>query len=358
MQKIVVELGARSYPIYIGKGLLGDYPGWLTKVKSGSHLCLVTNPRIFELYGERLSSQMRTDGYSVTVVTVPEGEACKSLEQAALLYTALSQSGADRATMMLSLGGGVIGDLCGFVAATYLRGLPLVHLPTTLLSQVDSSIGGKTAVNHGVLKNQIGVIYQPRAVICDLDTLVTLPPREIACGLAEIIKCAIIRDASLFSYIEGDVLGLKAAEPVITGTAAAKAAAIKALYVAADENDRGVRGQLNLGHTVGHALESVSNFELSHGEAVSLGMVAAAKISARMGHMPQGEIMRIIELLAAVGLPVVIPPCDTTQVIEAIRHDKKVSDGKLRFILPLRIGKVVISNQVSLETITEVLAEE
>ncbi len=358
MQKIVVQLGVRSYPVYLGSGLLGNYRRWLGKAGSFSRLCLVSNPQVYQLYGSALTEQMQGDGLDVSVILVPEGESHKSLEDAARLYDELARAKADRKTVLVAMGGGVVGDLSGFVAATYLRGIPLVHLPTTLLSQVDSSIGGKTAVNHGPLKNQIGAIYQPRLVVGDFDTLATLPPREVAGGLAEIIKCAVIRDASLFNFLERHLPDLLACKGHVLATAAVRAATIKAAFVSLDEQDRGPRALLNLGHTVGHGLEAASDFKLSHGEAVSLGMLTAARISQVMHFMSPHDYSRLKNLLEEAGLPTCIRHCDVSRVLEAIQHDKKVSSGRLRFILPIRIGHAVISERVDLEMIAGVLSEE
>jgi 3-dehydroquinate synthase len=358
MQKIVVQLGARSYPVYLGSGLLADYRHWLNKAGSFSRLCLVSNPQVYQLYGSALTEQMQGDGLDVSEVIVQEGESHKSLEDAAHLYAELGRIRADRKTVLIAMGGGVVGDLCGFVAATYLRGIPLVHLPTTLLSQVDSSIGGKTAVNHGPLKNQIGVIYQPKVVVGDFNTLATLPPREIASGLAEIIKCAVIRDASLFGFLERHLNELLVCDTQALNTAAARAATIKAAFVSLDEHDRGPRALLNLGHTVGHGLESASDFKLSHGEAVSLGMLAAARISQMMHFMSPQDYSRLKNLLEEAGLPTCVRHCDVPRVLEAIQHDKKVASGRLHFILPIRIGHAVISERVDLEMIAGVLSEE
>ena len=358
MQKIIVQLGARSYPVYLGAGLMADFRNWLGKAGAPSQLCMVSNPQVFQLYGSTLAEQMRADGLEVSVIIVPEGEIHKSLEDAARLYTELEQVHADRKTALVAMGGGVIGDLCGFVAGTYLRGIPLVHLPTTLLAQVDSSIGGKTAVNHDTLKNQIGMIYQPRVVVSDFNTLATLPPREVASGLAEIIKCAVIRDAPLFGFMERHLPELLACDARALGTAASRAVAIKAAFVSLDEHERGPRALLNLGHTVGHALESATDFKLSHGEAVSLGMLTAGQISRAMHFLTDEDYTRLKNLLEEAGLPTCIRHCDVPRVLEAIRHDKKMSSGRLHFILPIRIGHTVISERVDLEMIAAVLSEE
>jgi 3-dehydroquinate synthase len=357
MRSIKVNLGLRSYPIYIGTGVLAICPAWLKKIRGGLRLYLVTNPTVFELYGYSLKENLQTADFEVTVLTVPEGEQYKSLDNAARLYNELSQSQAGRNTPMLALGGGVIGDLAGFVASTYMRGIPLIHLPTTLVAQVDSAIGGKTAVNNGKFKNQVGTFYQPRAVFSDTYTLKSLASKDIANGLAEIIKCAVIRDPALFSFLEKNMDRIKMGDGGALERVIVRTASIKADIVSRDEQDLGLRNMLNFGHTVGHALEAVSGFQMNHGEAVALGMLAAARISQRLKLFSVSDFDRLVQLISQAGLPISMPEFDINEVIEAIKHDKKVTNGKLRFILPLRIGCVVISEKVELAMIAEVLSE-
>jgi 3-dehydroquinate synthase len=352
-----VGQGSREYPVVIGPGVTMRLVPWLKKARLGPKLCLITNPGIFELYGASLQESLTRYGFEVVVLTVPEGEAAKSLESAGGLYTELSRHVAERNTPLLALGGGVIGDLAGFVAATYLRGLPLIHLPTSLLAQVDSSLGGKTAVNFGMLKNQIGVFYPPRGVFSDTETLKTLPSREIANGLAEIIKSAVIGNPRLVFFLEKNMEKFIARESNVLQTAACAAAVVKASIVTRDEYDRGVRQTLNFGHTIGHAIETVSDFQISHGEAVAMGMIVAGKIANRIRLFPSRDLSRLQHIVQLAGLPGILPSLDTTSLLEAVKHDKKISKGKLRFILPVRLGQVVI-RAIEPALVAEVLTAE
>jgi 3-dehydroquinate synthase len=291
------------------------------------------------------------------VLEFPVGEDYKSLETAGRLYGELTALGAERGTPVLALGGGVVGDVAGFVAATYMRGVPLIQLPTTLLAQVDSSIGGKVAVNHGQLKNKIGAFYQPRAVIADTSTLGSLPPTEITSGLGEVIKYAIIRDADFFSFLEESLPRIqtfdgKALEHVVT-----VCAGIKADVVAKDEKDLGLRNILNFGHTVGHAIETVTDFGVSHGQAVAAGIVAACVIAVEMGVFDKGVLARIARLLERAGLMTRLPDVNVAAILEAMTHDKKAVGGKIRFVLPRAIGEVFVTDEVSLALVEKVLLE-
>ena len=269
----------------------------------------------------------------------------------------MSEIQAERVTPVLALGGGVIGDLAGFVAATYMRGIPLIHLPTTLLAQVDSSIGGKTAVNHAGLKNQIGVFYQPMLVLADVQALISLPSQELSNGLAEVIKYGIIRDKQLFTLIENNLTEVKSTTFGIIEEVVSRCAGIKAEIVSQDEKDQGLRNILNYGHTVGHAIETVSDFGWKHGQAVAAGMVAATVISYRMGILPGSDTKSIISLIENAGLPVKIKSLDTTAILQAMQHDKKKSGGRTRFILPKCIGEVVINDEVSPVMLEQVLKD-
>jgi 3-dehydroquinate synthase len=249
----------------------------------------------------------------------------------------------------------VIGDLAGFVAATYMRGLPLISLPTTLLAQVDSSIGGKTAVDHGPIKNNIGVFHQPALVVCDISTLNSLPQLEMSNGLAEVIKYAVIQDREMFLLLERNIERIRLLDNALLEEIVVRCAGIKARIVGKDEKDLGLRNILNFGHTIGHALESASDYRMKHGQAVSIGMVTAAVISNKMGTFPLKDLNRLKNLLMAAGLPVGVPRLDMARIIRAVEHDKKVQQGKIRFILPRRIGSAFISNSVSFALAIEVL---
>ena len=318
---------------------------------------LITNPFAFELHGFNLKEELTRDGFEVNVLTVPDGEEYKSLESAGNLYGELSAGLAERGTPVLALGGGVIGDLAGFVAATYMRGMPLIHAPTTLLAQVDSSIGGKTAVNHGGLKNQIGVFYQPSAVFSDTSVLKTLAEGQLSNGLAEVIKSAVIGDKLLFGLLEHKMGNLREFDEKTLETVIVRAAAVKARIVSRDERDQGPRNMLNFGHTVGHAIEAVTDFKVNHGTAIAVGIVIAARIARRLGLFLQRDMERLTGVITAAGLPVAMPEINIADVLEAIKHDKKVSGGRVTFILPVRIGQVIVTDKVDLAMVTEALTE-
>jgi 3-dehydroquinate synthase len=301
MKTLAIRHSLGEYPVLIGAGATARLVPWLQRVKLGPRLILVSHAEVLALHGQGLLDVLAGEGFEVRVITVACGEEHKSLEEAARLYQELSQSLAERRTPLLALGGGVIGDLAGFVAATYMRGLPLVHIPTTLLAQVDSSLGGKTAVNCGGLKNQVGVFYAPRAVISDIESLRTLPPHEIRNGLAEILKSAVVGEPCLFAMMERSMDRLLAAESRATEEAVYLAASVKARVVSRDEREMGLRQVLNLGHTVGHAIETVTAFQVSHGEAVAMGMVAAGRIANRLRLFSSRDLERLERLIAMSG---------------------------------------------------------
>ena len=358
MHALRVSPVSASYNVYIGAGVLKAIAGHLKRARMGNRLFLITNPPVFELYGYNLKEELLKESFEVNVLTVPEGEEYKSLERAGALYGELSTGLAERGTPVLALGGGVIGDLAGFVAATYMRGMPLIHIPTTLLAQVDSSIGGKTAVNHGRLKNQIGVFYQPTAIFSDTSVLKTLPASQLSNGLAEIIKSAVIGNRMLFGLLEHRMEALKEFDDKTLETVILYTAAVKARIVSRDERERGLRSMLNFGHTVGHAVEAVTGFKVSHGTAVAVGMMTASRIACHLGLFPEKEMQRLTGAIAAAGLPTSMPELNIADVLDAIKHDKKVSGGKVKFVLPLRIGQVIISDKVDLAMVAEALAEQ
>jgi len=320
-------------------------------------LVIVTDPTVKDLYGNTLKQSLTSDGFKVNILVVPEGEEQKSLETAGRLYHELTDIYAERTTPLLALGGGVIGDLAGFVAATYMRGVPLIQIPTTLLAQGDSSIGGKVAVNHGQLKNKIGTFYHPRLTLSDISTLKTLSPRELSDGLAEIIKHGAILDGEFFSYLEKNIDKIKSLDAQVLERVVSRSAEIKAGVVVKDELDLGLRNILNCGHTVGHAIESVSELKVWHGEAVAIGMLVEARISNKMGILARDELARLKSLIARAGLPTEPPPLELEKIIQAMKHDKKILQGKLRFALLKLIGKVFITDEVSPSLIEEALAE-
>jgi 3-dehydroquinate synthase len=356
MKKIYVELGDRSYEVRVGTGLLERVGFWLREKDYSGRAVIIADATVGGLYADILRRGLSVAGFTVTLLEVPPGETYKSLETATGLYDRLTEALAERTTPVLALGGGVVGDLAGFVAATYRRGLPLVQVPTTLLAQVDSSIGGKTAVDYGQLKNTIGVFYQPIMVVADIDTLKTLPDDERANGLAEVIKGAAVRNANLFKFLEININKARELHPGVLENMIAEAVRIKAEVVAKDEREeKGLRLILNFGHTVGHAVEAVSGFGLKHGQAVAIGMMAAAKISSRMGIFAESEVVRLEKLITTAGLPVKMPGLDIEAVMEAMRHDKKVRGDKIRFVLLKSIGNGFISDAVEPALVREVL---
>jgi 3-dehydroquinate synthase len=355
MRKIRAEIENRGYSILIGPGLLEQTGRWLKEVCPGDRLVIITNPAVQGLCGGRLSESLSGAGFQVTVLIVPDGEEYKSLDSAGRLYTELTDAYAERSTPILALGGGVIGDLAGFVAATYLRSVPLVQLPTTLLAQVDSSIGGKVAVNHGQLKNKIGAFYQPRLVISDTTLLKTLPEDEFTNGMAEVVKSAVIRDEDFFSFLASNLKKIKQRDDDVLEEVVFRTAGIKADVVAGDEFDLGLRNILNFGHTIGHAIETSTDFRVAHGQAVSAGMVAAARIARELGVLGAGELAKLTGLLETIGLPITIKGLESDKIIEAMKHDKKIVDGKIRFVLPRAIGDVFVTEEVSLTLVLKAM---
>lgn len=343
MESIKVNLGERSYPIYFGSKVLKDFGKTYKRFFKSKRVVAVTNPKVGGLYFKAIEDGLRKEGVEVHRLDVPDGEEYKTLGWASKLFDMLIALKADRQTPIIALGGGVIGDLTGFVAATYLRGVPFVQVPTTLLAQVDSSVGGKTGVNHRRGKNLIGAFYQPKFVFIDVDTLKSLEKRELRAGLAEVIKYGVIRDPKLFKYIEErieDVLSLKgeALLHIIK-----RSCAIKASVVESDEREAGLRAILNFGHTFGHAVEAVTGYkEYKHGEAVAIGMVFAAELSHRLGLCDRDAVDRVASLIRKAGLPVEAPGYPKTRFLKAMALDKKVVGGELGFVMVEGVGKVKV----------------
>ena len=358
MSAVMVELGSNSYEVRIGASILAQAGPWLKKNKLSGRAVVIADAAVNALYGDALRQSLAGAGLTATTLEVPPGEEHKTLDSAARLYREMTEALAERSTPVLALGGGVAGDLAGFVAATYMRGVPLVQVPTTLLAQVDSSVGGKTAVDHEQLKNMIGVFYQPRLVIADVSTLKTLPEAELTNGLAEVVKHAAIRSRSLFEYLEASIDRARSRETAVLEEIVRANVEIKAGVVARDEKEQGLRGILNYGHTIGHAIEAVSDFRLKHGQAVAIGMAAAARISVRMNMLREDEAARLEALLKKAGLPTAVPDMDITRVISAMRHDKKVQGQKVRFVLLKSLGEAVITDKVSPSLVEEVLRGE
>ncbi|MGF6272270.1 shikimate kinase/3-dehydroquinate synthase [Massilia sp. UYP11] len=350
-----VDLGERSYPIAIGPGLLDD-AALLARHIGGNKVAIVTNTTVAPLYLAKVAGHLRALGRDVVEIVLPDGEEHKNWQSLNLVYDALLQNKCDRKTTLVALGGGVIGDLTGFAASSYMRGVPFVQIPTTLLSQVDSSVGGKTGINHPLGKNMIGAFYQPRAVIADTATLDTLPARELSAGLAEVIKHGAILDATFFDWIEANVGALLAREPQALAHAIARSCEIKAEVVRKDEREGGLRAVLNFGHTFGHAIENGLGYgEWLHGEAVGCGMVMAADMSARLGLIEPAAVERVRALVRAAGLPAVAPDLGEARWIELMEVDKKNEGGEIRFILLKPLGSPSITT-VPLDILRSTLA--
>jgi 3-dehydroquinate synthase len=355
MQTLTVDLGDRSYPIHIGAGLL-DQPDLLLPHLSQKRVAVVTNTTVAPLYLERLTATLQAGGVAAMPIVLPDGEAYKNWETLNLIFDALLTQRAERKTTLIALGGGVIGDMTGFAAACYQRGIPFIQIPTTLLSQVDSSVGGKTGINHPLGKNMIGAFYQPKVVLADTDTLKTLPARELSAGLAEVIKYGLIWDAEFLAWLEANMDKLRALDPAAITHAIYRSCEIKAQVVGQDEREGGIRAILNLGHTFGHAIETGMGYgNWLHGEAVAAGMVMAVQTSQRMGWLTEADVARTRALIRAAGLPDVAPDLGVATWLDYMGHDKKVEGGKLRFVLLKKLGEAVITGDVPTDVLTGVL---
>ncbi len=355
MHELRVELGARSYPIYIAADLLSQGE-LLRRHVRGSQVLIVSNETIAPLY--LASVQAHFDGYSVSTLCLPDGEAYKDLNHLNSIFDQLLSDQHNRSTTLIALGGGVVGDMTGFAAACYQRGVDFVQLPTTLLAQVDSSVGGKTAVNHALGKNMLGAFYQPRCVIADTATLNTLPQREFAAGLAEVIKYGIIADYEFFCWLETNMQALVARDQAALAYAIHRSCVVKAAIVAADEREQGQRALLNLGHTFGHAIETGMAYQgVLHGEAVAMGTELAADLASRMGILNTTEKRRISALLQAAGLPIEAPrQLDLEQIRATMQVDKKVLNGRLRLVLPTALGEAIVTEDFDTRLLQETLA--
>jgi 3-dehydroquinate synthase len=337
--RLTIALGERSYPIAVGACLFDQATTYADLPKAHTAL-VVSNTTVAPLYAARLQAALAQKYPAVHMVVLPDGEQYKTWETLNLIFDALLTHGCDRKTVMFALGGGVVGDMTGFAAASYMRGVPFVQVPTTLLAQVDSSVGGKTAINHPLGKNMIGAFYQPQLVVCDLDTLKTLPPREMSAGLAEVIKYAPIADMALMDWLEQNMDGLRAGEPALLAHAVKRSCEIKAAVVAADEREQGLRAILNFGHTFGHAIEAGMGYGAwLHGEAVGCGMVMAARLSQALGLVDAAFVARLKKLIERAGLPTVAPslPLEgasdvAERYLQLMRVDKKSEAGEIKFV--------------------------
>ncbi len=346
MQTLTVDLGDRAYPIHIGPGLL-DRADLLTPHLLQKRVAVVTNTTVAPLYLDRLTATLQSAGVEVIPVVLPDGEAYKNWETLNLIFDALLTHRAERKTTLIALGGGVIGDMTGFAAACYQRGVPFIQVPTTLLSQVDSSVGGKTGINHPLGKNMIGAFYQPQVVVADTDTLDTLPDRELSAGLAEVIKYGLIGDVPFLEWLEANMEQLVARKSDALVYAIARSCEDKARVVAADEREAGVRAHLNLGHTFGHAIETAMGYgNWLHGEAVAAGMVLAADCSRRMGWLTEADVARVRALIRRSGLPDAAPDLGYARYLEYMGHDKKVEAGQIRFVLLKKLGEACVTGDV------------
>ena len=359
MREVTVPLGARSYSILVGKKLLPELGRRCAALKLGQRCALISDANVAKLYGPTAEKSLRAAGFAPVLITVPAGETAKSLKTVQSCYDQLAAHRLERQSFVVALGGGVVGDVAGFVAATYLRGIPFVQVPTTLLAQVDSSVGGKVGVNLRAGKNLVGAFYQPRLVLADLDTLKSLPIRELRAGLAEVIKYGIIYDAPLFARLERDLPKLLKLEPKALAEVIARCCAIKADVVGQDETESGLRAILNFGHTIGHALEAISRYgKYLHGEAIAIGQVAAAELSSALTGLPPADAARIANLFRRAGLPtsVELNARELKSLFAAMRLDKKVSGGEIKFVLAKRMGEVVWGQNVPEELIRETIS--
>ncbi|TAH44426.1 MAG: 3-dehydroquinate synthase [Betaproteobacteria bacterium] len=356
MRTLNVALGDRAYPIHIGPGLLTQ-PELLLPVLKTPRVIIVTNDRVGPLYLAKLRDTLEGAGVRVSAVELPDGEVHKDWMTLNCIFDALLEGRCERSTTLIALGGGVVGDMGGFAAATYQRGMPFVQVPTTLLAQVDSSVGGKTAINHPLGKNMIGAFYQPRLVLADTATLDTLPARELAAGVAEVIKYGLIRDSEFFVWLEANLERLMAREPEALADAIERSCRNKAEVVAADETEQGERALLNLGHTFGHAIETGMGYgEWLHGEAVAAGTMMAAELSCRLGWLGRADVERIAALFQRARLPVWGPELGVGRYLELMSHDKKVEAGRLRLVLLKSIGRAVMHADAPLADIEAVIA--
>jgi 3-dehydroquinate synthase len=354
LQQLNVELGERSYPIYIGKGLLHDTE-LLARHVRGNQVLVVTNETIAPLY---LAPALAAFAHlQVDSCILPDGEVYKNLEVLNQIFDTLLHKRHNRTTTLVALGGGVVGDMTGFAAACYQRGVDFIQVPTTLLAQVDSSVGGKTAVNHPAGKNMIGAFYQPRCVIADIDTLATLPVREYAAGLAEVVKYGLIADPGFFDWLEQNTSALLARDAEVVATAVYRSCVNKAQVVARDEREGGLRAILNLGHTFGHAIETAQGYGVwLHGEAVAAGMVIASELSVQLGWIDSAAVARIVHLLESMGLPVAPPSgMAASQFLELMAVDKKVLDGKLRLVALTALGSACITSEAGTQDIVSAI---
>jgi 3-dehydroquinate synthase len=349
MKVLKVALGRNSYGIRIGAEIMERTGLWLKEEGLSGKAAVITDSNVGPLYAARLEQSLKTAGFTVTILEIAAGEAQKTLETAAGLYDKLAAAYLERNSPVIALGGGVVGDLAGFIAATYLRGVPFVQVPTSLLAMVDSSVGGKTGVDHGQLKNIVGAFYQPRMVIADTSVLKTLPREELSNGMGEVIKYAAL-NKYFFKYLEQNIEKAMVLDEPVMEQIVLLNAGFKAKIVGEDERESGRRAILNYGHTIGHGVEAVTGFKVKHGQAVAIGMIEENKIALRLGMFSRPEAEKIEEMVYHAGLPARLPELsheDKLKLIEAVKHDKKVVNGKIRFTLLQSIGRAVVTDKVT-----------
>ena len=357
IRRVTVALGERSYPIVIGNGIDDEIIAFVRQASYSTQGMIVTDANVGAIHADRVAELLVRAGVRAEIVTIPEGESSKSLAQANELFTRAIELGMDRRSPIFALGGGVVGDLAGFVAATYMRGVPFIQMPTSLLAQVDSSVGGKVAVNHPRGKNLIGAFYQPDAVFMDLDLLKTLPAREISTGLGEIIKYGMIYDADFFAWLEDHCAAVLALEPSAAVHMIARSCEIKADVVRQDEREGGLRRILNFGHTIAHAIEKETGYaRYRHGEAVAIGMIGAAQISEEMGLFSATDRLRMVELIRTMRLPLMAEGVSPDAMYDDLFHDKKTVGGRIHWVLADGIGEVSVHSDVPKGVVCDVLS--
>ena len=356
MKKINIQFDERSYPIYIGEGLISNYE-LISQHILGKKVAIITNETVADIYLKTLMDTVSPHKELISII-LPDGESYKSKDSLDSIYAQLLENKADREITLIALGGGVIGDITGFAAATYMRGVNFIQIPTTLLSQVDSSVGGKTGINHPLGKNMIGAFYQPKCVISDMNVLKTLPSRELSAGLAEVIKYGLIRDNKFFEWLESHIQYLMEMNPKYLIEAVQRSCENKAAVVEADEFESGIRAILNLGHTFGHAIEVAQGYgNWLHGEAVGAGMVMAAKLSQSMGWLADKDVGRIVALIKKAGLPTEPPKISVKKYMELMMLDKKTKDGQINLVLQKSIGDAVLTNQYDPKKLHQILEQ-
>ena len=356
MKKINIQFDERSYPIYIGEGLISNYE-LISQHILGKRVAIITNETVADIYLKTLMDTVSSHKELISII-LPDGESYKSKDSLDSIYAQLLENKADREITLIALGGGVIGDITGFAAATYMRGVNFIQIPTTLLSQVDSSVGGKTGINHPLGKNMIGAFYQPKCVISDMNVLKTLPSRELSAGLAEVIKYGLIRDNKFFEWLESHIQYLMEMNPKYLIEAVQRSCENKAAVVEADEFESGIRAILNLGHTFGHAIEVAQGYgNWLHGEAVGAGMVMAAKLSQSMGWLADKDVGRIVALIKKAGLPTEPPKISVKKYMELMMLDKKTKDGQINLVLQKSIGDAVLTNTYDPKKLHQILEQ-